>query len=202
MSCGGDVPFNAGPATAAETRVYGSARAGAIRQRCFDLTAPKVTAAEVDAWADHMIGLGCGRVVGLLTRSELDTYEPGALERLGERFAGEGRWINVEGAKDGEAAALRQVLAAIDAAVVANERVVVHCWGGGGRTGNALAGWLAARGGVAGGDDGAAGSAEAAVAAVSAFSSEKGLKRRADAAGAQLYVDAAASAAGGGGGKE
>jgi hypothetical protein len=133
------------------------------------------------------------RVVGLLTPSELETYEPGALERLAERFGGgdgEGRWTNID-VKGGGAAAMRQVLDAIDAGVAAGERVVVHCWGGGGRTGNALAGWLAARS-----RGGAEGGAEAAAAAISSFAAEKGLKRRADAAGAQEYVDADKAAAG------
>lgn len=195
MSCGGDVPFNAGPATSSDetTLVVGAARPGASSKRCFDPAAPKVTASEVDAWADHMQQhFKAQRVVGLLTASELETYEPGALERLAERFrdGGDGstRWTNID-VKGGGAAAMRQVLDAIDAGVTAGERVVVHCWGGGGRTGNALAGWLAARGGAEGG-------AEAAAAAVSSFAAEKGLKRRADAAGAQEYVDADRAAAG------
>lgn len=191
MSCGGDVPFNAGPATAAPCMPIGAARPGAAGKRCFDADAPKVTAAEVDEWADFMQKeFGAQRIVGLLTPSELETYEPGALERLSARFdrggGGSGGWTNVD-VKGGGAEALRKVLDAIDAGVSAGERVVVHCWGGGGRTGNALGGWLAARGG--GGCD-----AEAAASAVSAFAAEKGYKRRADAAGVQAYVDADSAA--------
>jgi hypothetical protein len=210
-NCGGDVPYNAGPATdrdggnggnaasaspsPSSLLLVGAARPGAIKQRCFDLSAPKVTAAEVDAWADEMINKhGAQRVVGLLTASELATYEPGALEQLGERFSGDGRWRNVLGVKEGDAAALREVLDLIDAGVQAGERVVVHCWGGGGRTGNALAGWLAARGEKV----------EAAEAArrVCDYAARHGLKRRADAAGVQQYVDAYRQVEGGRGGQQ
>jgi predicted protein tyrosine phosphatase len=205
-NCGGDVPFNAGPATDAPIKksasdddgaaarlplIIGAARPGAIRQRCYDLSAPKVTAAEVDAWADEMITKhGARRVIGLLTTSELETYEPGALERLRERFPAEGGWRNVDGVKgargDANAAALREVLDLIDAGVKAGDTVVVHCWGGGGRTGNALAGWLAARAS----SSPAPLSAEEAARVVSESAARQRLKRRADAAGAQQYVDA------------
>lgn len=71
------------------------------------------------------------------------------------------------------------ILGALQAAKDANEKVVVHCWGGGGRTGLVQAAWLMTEKGL---------SAEDAAAAVTAFAQTKGLSRRVDVEALKQFV--------------
>ncbi|KAG1672443.1 hypothetical protein FOA52_013229 [Chlamydomonas sp. UWO 241] len=168
-SCKADSEFNFGSASGRDDLVYGAARPGARSQRCFKAD-DQVTEAEVTEWAEFMKGYGIKRVVGLLTSSEREqTYVAPPAELL--RAAGLDA-INVDVEVDGPAGA-RAVLAAVTAAVAANERVVVHCWGGGGRTGRLLAAYLVTQYGL---------SPEDAASEIGAHAKASGCSRRVDVA--------------------
>ena len=69
------------------------------------------------------------------------------------------------------AGAPAEIFSALKAAKEAHEKVVVHCWGGGGRTGLVQAAWLMTDRGL---------SAEDAAAAVTKYADSNGLSRRVD----------------------
>ncbi|KXZ42296.1 hypothetical protein GPECTOR_165g156 [Gonium pectorale] len=173
MSCKSDVKYNFGRASEYDELVYGSARPGAVGQRCFN-PEDKVTVAEVDEWSDHLASHGIRRVVSLLTPSELATYDgPPLHQTLGRRFA---RAVNVDAKAPG---AVETLLAELREAEAAGDKVVVHCWGGGGRTGVALAAWLVRRHGL---------EPEAAAAAVEKAAVAQGTSRRADVAQLRQFL--------------
>lgn len=78
-------------------------------------------------------------------------------------------------------------MAALQAAKTASETCLVHCWGGGGRTGLVQAAWLVADRGL---------SPEAAAEAVTAHAKAAGLSRRVDVAALREFLAAAGVAAG------
>lgn len=79
----------------------------------------------------------------------------------------------------GNAGAPAEILSALKAAKQANEKVVVHCWGGGGRTGLVQAAWLMTDRGL---------SAEDAAAAVTEYADSHTLSRRVDVDALKKFV--------------
>ncbi|GIL83254.1 hypothetical protein Vretifemale_12103, partial [Volvox reticuliferus] len=135
MSCKSDVPYNFARASERDEFVFGAARPGASGQRCFNPD-DKVTPAEVEEWADFMASHGIQRVVSLLSESELATYSEPLQPALAARFH---RAVVLDAKAPG---AVGKLILELQAAADNKEKVVVHCWGGGGRTGIALAAWL------------------------------------------------------------
>lgn len=135
MACKSDASYNFARASDRDDVVYGAARPGARQQRCFN-PEDKVAVEEVCEWAQFMRGHGVQRVVSLLTASEVDTYERPPAETLAGHFAA------VASVDPKAPGAADKLIEALEQAAAANEKVVVHCWGGGGRTGQALAAWL------------------------------------------------------------
>ncbi|GIL52891.1 hypothetical protein Vafri_8647 [Volvox africanus] len=135
MSCKSDVRYNFARASEHDAFVFGAARPGAAGQRCFNPD-DKVTSAEVEEWAEFMAGHGIQRVVSLLSESELATYSEPLQPALAARFH---RAVVLDAKAPG---AVDKLVSELHAAADNKEKVVVHCWGGGGRTGIALAGWL------------------------------------------------------------
>jgi protein-tyrosine phosphatase len=84
------------------------------------------------------------------------------------------------------AAAPAAVLAAVEGHVKARRKVLVHCWGGGGRTGLVQAAWLARAQGLSAAD---------AAAAVTAHAKAAGVPRRVDVAALEAFLQKAAPAA-------
>ncbi|GFR49059.1 hypothetical protein Agub_g11085 [Astrephomene gubernaculifera] len=164
MSCKADAKYNFAKASEHDELVFGSARPGAPQQRCYN-PEDKVTPAEVDDWAAFMTSHGVQRVVSLLSDKELDTYEQPLSTSLSRSFK---RAINVDTKAPGGADTL---LKELQDAMQAQEKVVVHCWGGGGRSGLALAAWLVRQHGL---------TPEQAAQHVMEFSRSQGASRRAD----------------------
>jgi protein-tyrosine phosphatase len=131
--------YNLGPASASETIVYGSGRGG--RQRS------NVPHMEVENWLSYMQEQGIERVVCLLDDEQLDYYPTGLLEAYREAF-GEDNVLNV-GIQDVTLATADQltgeILPFLEESEQRQQKVVVHCSGGIGRTGHVLAAWLVYR---------------------------------------------------------
>jgi len=118
-----------------EPIVFGSAR-------------PECSNEQVNEWLQFMQGQGIKRVCCLLSASQLDQYSnlPGIYQQtFGDRQV---CWAPIEDFSFADPKVLiHQILPFLAAANQSNERVVVHCSGGIGRTGHVLAAWLiAARG--------------------------------------------------------
>jgi len=77
-------------------------------------------------------------------------------------------------------------LAFLSAAAAAGEPVVVHCWGGGGRTGLVLAAWLCRQHGL---------TPEAAAQEVADFAKARGVSRRVDLQALTTFLQAAGAPA-------
>mmetsp|Transcript_24499 Transcript_24499/g.62249 ORF Transcript_24499/g.62249 Transcript_24499/m.62249 type:complete len:190 (-) Transcript_24499:182-751(-) len=176
-SCKSDVPYNFGAGSTLDALVYGSARPGAVSQRCFNAE-DKVSEEEVKQWAEFMRENGVKRVVGLLADDEVATYHKPPVDTLREAGL---TAVNIAVDKGGPDAA-KAVMAAIHEAVEAEEKVVVHCWGGGGRTGKVLAAWLVQKHGLSPSD---------AAAEVSGTAMHTGTSRRVDAGQLSALLQAA-----------
>ena len=146
-----DERLNYGPAWPGDTLVCGARRPGWSRPRTL------VDGEAVGRWmASMQQERGVRRVLCLLSVEHLQLYEAGGhsaclasgtceptlIERY-RRFFGAERvhWLPTTDFDVLEAAQLRAALRFLDAAVGAAERVLVHCSGGSGRTGQVLAGW-------------------------------------------------------------
>jgi len=135
----GNRTFNFGPATLSENElVHGCERPGC--GKVFD--APGAIApSEVGVWADFMKGKGIKRVLSLLNEKEYTYY-------AGDGYKGE--LVNANGFDPEKVTlvdvykpgAAQESLAALQAAKNANEKLVLHCSGGKGRTGLILAQYL------------------------------------------------------------
>ncbi|KAG2426003.1 hypothetical protein HXX76_013374 [Chlamydomonas incerta] len=176
MSCKADAKYNFGRASAHDDIVFGAARPGAASQRCFNPD-DKVTVPEVEEWAAFMSGHGVTRVVSLLSQSEVGTYVQPPTDTLATLFK---RAVLVDAKAPGAA---DQLVAELKAAVDAGEKVVVHCWGGGGRTGMALAAWLVRQHGL---------TPEAAAEQVESYAKGQGASRRADVAQLRAFLGTSA----------
>jgi hypothetical protein len=146
-----DGRLNFGPAWAGDALVSGARRPGWSRPRTL------VDGEAVSRWMASMKQeRGVRRVLCLLSVEHLQLYEAGGhsaclesgtceptlIERY-RRFFGAERvhWLSTSDFDVLEAAQLRSALSTLDAAVGAAERILVHCSGGSGRTGQVLAGW-------------------------------------------------------------
>eukprot|EP00775_Hariotina_reticulata_P009851 gene9851-10010_t len=135
---------------------------------------------KVAEWVEFMKSAGVQRVVSLLTDSEVKTYTgeaSGATSSMSGLVSGTAD-LSPRSYLGGPAA----IIAALKDAKAKGEKVLLHCWGGGGRTGVAQAAWLVMDKGL---------SPEAAAAAVSEYSQKHGLSRRVDVAALKEFVAAA-----------
>ncbi len=129
----------------------------------FGAARPKYSRSAVTAWLTFMQQQGIQRVCCLLTNAQLQHYDNwlglSLLERYQQTFGTERVcWSPIEDFQLATPPQLRQeILPYLDMAEQQQEKVVVHCSGGVGRTGHILAAWLVARRGL---------SAPAAIAAV------------------------------------
>jgi protein-tyrosine phosphatase len=122
------------PASENETIVFGAARPGYADE-------------QVRLWIEFMQGQGIQRVCCLLPRSQMAACSD-LLGFYGEAFGAERVcWAPLEDFEIADRATLMtQILPFLEAADGDGERVVVHCAGGIGRTGQVLAAWLVRRG--------------------------------------------------------
>jgi protein-tyrosine phosphatase len=122
------------PASAHETIVFGAARPGYADE-------------QVRLWIEFMQGQGIQRVCCLLPRSQMVAYSD-LLGFYREAFGADHVcWAPLEDFEIADRATLMgQILPFLEAADAGEERVVVHCAGGIGRTGQVLAAWLVRRG--------------------------------------------------------
>jgi len=117
---------------------------------------------------------GIDRVVSLLTASELETYA----EAVGPALKAAFNEVLVADPK--QPGAPEQIIEAIKAGHAKGEKVLIHCWGGGGRTGLVQAAALVATG--------AAASPQEAAELVLAQSSALSLSRRVDVGGVECFL--------------
>jgi protein-tyrosine phosphatase len=124
-----------GSATVAEPTVFGACRPG--------FPFPVVSSTTVDKWIQFMQSQQIARVVCLLPQRQLAGYSH-LLEAYKQGFGTLNVcWSPIDDFKLADAAALTQVILPFLAdADQHQERVVVHCSGGVGRTGHILAAWL------------------------------------------------------------
>jgi len=124
-----------GPARVGEPTVFGARRPG------FPL--PVVSSTTVDTWIQFMQSQQIGRVLCLLPQPQLAGYTH-LLQAYMQSFGTSNVcWSPLEDFKLADATALTQVILPFLAdADQHQERVVVHCSGGVGRTGHILAAWL------------------------------------------------------------
>jgi len=131
-----DSNFHFGPARSGEVTAYGA-------------RAPDASPTSILEWADFMRAQGVARVCCLLDAGQLAGF-PVSLEAEYKRLFGTA-CVLMEPIADHHLCsrqALRgNILPFLSTADAGSERVVIHCWGGNGRTGHVLAAWLvAARG--------------------------------------------------------
>lgn len=124
-----------GPATLDEPTVFGARRPG--------FPFPVVSPNTVDMWIQFMQSQQIVRVVCLLPQRQLAGYSD-LLEAYTQSFGTSNVcWSPIEDFKLADATALTQVILPFLAdAEQHEERVVVHCSGGVGRTGQILVAWL------------------------------------------------------------
>jgi len=131
-----DSNFHFGPARSGEVTAYGA-------------RTPEGSFASIVEWADFMRAQGVTRVCCLLDAGQLAGF-PVNLEAEYKKLFGE-TCVLMEPIADhhlcSQQALRERILPFLRTADSAGERVVIHCWGGNGRTGHVLAAWLvAARG--------------------------------------------------------
>jgi predicted protein tyrosine phosphatase len=132
-----DSDFHFGPARSGEGTAYGA--------RTPDASLPRIL-----EWADFMRARGVTRVCCLLDAGQLASF-PVDLEAEYRRLFG-AACVLMEPIADHHLCsrqALRgNIVPFLRSADSSHERVVIHCWGGNGRTGHVLAAWLVAARGV------------------------------------------------------
>jgi protein-tyrosine phosphatase len=131
-----DSDFHFGPARRGEQTVYGARM-------------PDTSLNSILEWANFMRSQGVTRVCCLLDDGQLADF-PVNLEAEYKKLFGAAR-ILMQPIADHHLCSGQvlkdNILPFLRAADMGGERVVVHCWGGNGRTGHVLAAWLvAARG--------------------------------------------------------
>lgn len=97
----------------------------------------------VDEWVDFMRERGIDRVCCLLSGDQLDSTDADARRYSGSFGAENVRHVPIADHRLADASTLEtEILPFLDDAVENDERVVVHCLAGIGRTGHVLAAWL------------------------------------------------------------
>jgi protein-tyrosine phosphatase len=130
------MPHNFGPASIDETIVYGASRPG--------YSSPSVQSDEVQDWIQFMKENGIQRVCCLLEEEQLAYYPCGLLQAYRDAF-GEEQVCHapVRDYRLCSLALLEQiVLPFLAESVRLEQKVVVHCSGGVGRSGHVLVAWL------------------------------------------------------------
>ena len=123
---------------------FGPARIG--ERTAFGARMPEASRTGIVEWADFMRGQGVTRVCCVLDATQLAGFQV-SLEAEYKRLFGTTR-VLMEPIADHHlcsSQALRgNILPFLRTAEARGERVVIHCWGGNGRTGHVLAAWLVA----------------------------------------------------------
>lgn len=128
-------PFNFGPASLADKQVFGASRPG--------YPSHTVPQADVETWLDFMRGESIRRLVCLLDDEQLAYYDDGLLARYRQFFGAENvLHVTVPDFTLASPETLKSVFRFLRATSGPDDRAVVHCSGGIGRTGHVLAGWL------------------------------------------------------------
>ena len=129
--------YNFSPASGLDPWTYGSQRPGyEFRENIGD--------GIVDDWATFMKAQHIERVLVLLDKDQLAFYQHDLLEQYKKHFKVVA-WAPIPDFHIPDADTLQVALNAIADAEQANQRIVVHCSAGMGRTGLILAAWLHAR---------------------------------------------------------
>ena len=128
--------FNFKPAAENESLVFGASRPG--------YPSRSVSPEEVGSWISFMRDEGVQRICCLLPEAQLGYYVEDLLRVYREAFGEKNVcWAPI---RDyhlcGDKTLKEQILPFLDQSVASQERVVVHCSGGSGRTGHVLAAWL------------------------------------------------------------
>ncbi len=121
---------------------FGSAAPG--ERIVFGSQGPALSAPRIQEWVVFMKEQGIRRVCCLLHQSQLDSYREDLLEVYFREF-GPDRvcWAPIQDYHLCDEATLRErVLPFLKESDLKGEPVVVHCYGGRGRTGHVLAAWL------------------------------------------------------------
>ena len=159
------VAHNFAAASALDETVFCACRPGLV-PAADHTPATRIAPADVEAWCAFMRARGVRRVLSLLADDEVASYDVAPEAAL----AAGGLALTRVPVKSPGACA--RAMAALDDAKQAGEKIVVHCWGGGGRAGRCAAAWLVHAHGL---------SAVAAADEVNAAASRFGVNRRADA---------------------
>jgi len=131
-----DSNFHFGPARSGERTAYGA-------------RTPDASPASIVQWAAFMRAHGITRVCCLLDAGQLADFPVNLADEYKRLFGA--TCVLMEPIADhhlcSPQALRRNILPFLSTADAGGERVVIHCWGGNGRTGHVLAAWLvAARG--------------------------------------------------------
>jgi len=125
-------------------RMYNFAAAGQQESIVFGAAKPGYASQEIRAWIDFMRAKNVRRVCCLLSAMELAPYSVPLLHLYSQTFGkSQVCWNPIQDFQLASLDALTQtILPFLNAANDQNERVVVHCAAGIGRTGHVLSAWL------------------------------------------------------------
>mmetsp|Transcript_4079 Transcript_4079/g.7246 ORF Transcript_4079/g.7246 Transcript_4079/m.7246 type:complete len:170 (-) Transcript_4079:892-1401(-) len=158
----GDLPFNFALASKRDEFVYGAGRPGPLKVGSRDPNA-KVTVEEIKEWIDFMKSKDIDHIMCLLTNNELESYDFDVLELLRKHF----KSVNQVDARSKDK--LNLAICEVKEAVSNKEKVLFHCWGGGGRVPLGIGAWLVKEYGC---------TPEEATSEIIDFANEQGASRR------------------------
>ena len=135
----------------------------------------RIKEGSVGAWIEFIKEKGITHILSLLASDELASYNT----PIGPVLSASGlQYTNVHIKSPG---AFDSAMAAIEVAVKASGKCLIHCWGGGGRAGRVAAAWLVHKHGL---------SFSSAANAIGTMASSLNVNRRADAASLEAFVTA------------